>query len=189
METQASILAWEIPRTEEPRGLQSMGSQRFRHNLATSPPPIVALQCCLFLLYSKVNQLYIYTYPLSFGFPSHLGYRRVLSRVLCVIQWVLISSLSYTKFQYCVYINSNLRIHPTTPPSTPLVSIICYFCLCVYFCFAKSFICTIFLDFTYMHQYTIFTFLFFTLLCMTYSRSTHNSTNDPNEIEPCLMTE
>ena len=114
METQASILAWEIPRTEEPSGLQSMGSQRFRHNLATSPPPIVALQCCLFLLYSKVNQLYIYTYPLSFGFPSHLGYRRVLSRVLCVIQWVLISSLSYTKFQYCVYINSNLRIHPTS---------------------------------------------------------------------------
>ena len=26
--THSSILAWEIPRTEEPRGLQSMGSQR-----------------------------------------------------------------------------------------------------------------------------------------------------------------
>ena len=91
METQASILAWEIPRTEEPSGLQSMGSQRFRHNLATSPPPIVALQCCLFLLYSKVNQLYIYTYPLSFGFPSHLGHQRALSRDSCAIQQVLIS--------------------------------------------------------------------------------------------------
>ena len=26
--THSSILAWEIPRTEEPGGLQSMGSQR-----------------------------------------------------------------------------------------------------------------------------------------------------------------
>ena len=30
--TQASILAWEIPWTEEPGGLQSMGSQRAGHN-------------------------------------------------------------------------------------------------------------------------------------------------------------
>ena len=28
MATHSSILAWEIPRTEEPGGLQSMGSQR-----------------------------------------------------------------------------------------------------------------------------------------------------------------
>ena len=27
-----SILAWEIPRTGEPDGLQSLGSQRVRHN-------------------------------------------------------------------------------------------------------------------------------------------------------------
>ena len=48
---------------------------------------IVALQCCVsFLLYSKVNQLYIYIYPLFFGFPSHLGHHRALSRVPCAIQ-------------------------------------------------------------------------------------------------------
>ena len=35
MATHSSILAWEIPWTEEPGGLQSMGSQKFRHNLAT----------------------------------------------------------------------------------------------------------------------------------------------------------
>ena len=28
----SSILAWEIPWTEEPDGLQSMGSQRVRHD-------------------------------------------------------------------------------------------------------------------------------------------------------------
>ena len=31
-ETHSSILAWEIPWTEQSGGLQSMGSQRFRHD-------------------------------------------------------------------------------------------------------------------------------------------------------------
>ena len=35
METHSSILAWEMPWTEEPGGLQSMGSQRFGHDLVT----------------------------------------------------------------------------------------------------------------------------------------------------------
>ena len=30
--TQSSILVWRIPWTEEPEGLQSMGSQRVGHN-------------------------------------------------------------------------------------------------------------------------------------------------------------
>ena len=38
MATLSSILAWEIPRTEEPGRLQSMGSQRVRHDLATKQP-------------------------------------------------------------------------------------------------------------------------------------------------------
>ena len=49
METQLSILAWEIPWTEEPGGLQSMGSQgsdtneairhaHMPHILSISPP-------------------------------------------------------------------------------------------------------------------------------------------------------
>ena len=32
MTTHSSTLAWEIPRTEEPGRLQSMGSQRVRHD-------------------------------------------------------------------------------------------------------------------------------------------------------------
>ena len=32
MATHSSILAWEIPQTEEPGGLQSVGSQRARHD-------------------------------------------------------------------------------------------------------------------------------------------------------------
>ena len=33
--THSSILAWRIPRIEQPGGLQSMGSQRVRHDLVT----------------------------------------------------------------------------------------------------------------------------------------------------------
>ena len=39
MAIRSSILAWKIPWTEEPGGLQSMGSQRLRHDLAIKPPP------------------------------------------------------------------------------------------------------------------------------------------------------
>ena len=35
MATHSIILAWEIPRTEEPARLQPTGSQRAGHNLAT----------------------------------------------------------------------------------------------------------------------------------------------------------
>ena len=35
MATHSSILAWEIPWTEEPGRLQSVGSQRVRHNVET----------------------------------------------------------------------------------------------------------------------------------------------------------
>ena len=36
MVTHSNILAWEIPWTEEPVGLQSTGSQRVGHDSATS---------------------------------------------------------------------------------------------------------------------------------------------------------
>ena len=36
MATHSSILAWRIPRTEKPGGLQSVGSQKVGHDWATS---------------------------------------------------------------------------------------------------------------------------------------------------------
>ena len=39
MAIHSSILAWKSLWTEEPGGLQSMGSQRLRHDLAIKPPP------------------------------------------------------------------------------------------------------------------------------------------------------
>ena len=52
MTAYSSILAWEIPWTEKPGGLQSMGSQRVRHNSVTkhtSPHThtLLTADCCL----------------------------------------------------------------------------------------------------------------------------------------------
>ena len=44
MATHSSILAWEIPWTEEPGGLQSMGSLRVRHDFATKPQLFIFLK-------------------------------------------------------------------------------------------------------------------------------------------------
>ena len=44
MVTHSSNLAGEIPRTEEPSGPQSMGSQRAGHNLATKQEQILSTQ-------------------------------------------------------------------------------------------------------------------------------------------------
>ena len=43
MATYSSILAWEISWTEKPGRLQSMGSQRVRHNLVAEH---ARTQCC-----------------------------------------------------------------------------------------------------------------------------------------------
>ena len=40
MATHSSNLAWEIPWTEEPGALQSMGLQRVGHDLVIKPPPL-----------------------------------------------------------------------------------------------------------------------------------------------------
>ena len=47
------------------------------------------LQCCV-QVYSKMNQLYRYIYTLFLKFFSHIDHYRVLSRVSCAIQEVLI---------------------------------------------------------------------------------------------------
>ena len=45
MATHSSILAWKTPWTEKPGRLQSMGSPRVRHDLATEPPHCISLRC------------------------------------------------------------------------------------------------------------------------------------------------
>ena len=46
MATCSGIPAWKVPRTEEPDGLQSVGLQRIRHNLATKHQQHLLIMTC-----------------------------------------------------------------------------------------------------------------------------------------------
>ena len=110
---------------------------------------------CWFLLYSKVNQLHVYIYPLFFGFPSHLCHHkaRVEFPVLCY-RSLLVIYFIHVAVCVCIYIYISpiLLIHSTAhSPLPPLMIHIFVLCLCLYFCFANKFIYTIFLDSAYMH--------------------------------------
>ena len=58
MATHSSILAWEIPWTEDPGGLQSLESQRVEHNLATEKKPGITL-CFKYLKSDWAYVLYL----------------------------------------------------------------------------------------------------------------------------------
>ena len=80
MATHSSILAWEIPRTDDPGELQSMGLQRVSHDLATKLrkkiqshihlhsckyikwPHLYGLICCKQHLYSPIYELTCITF-------------------------------------------------------------------------------------------------------------------------------
>ena len=58
MATDFSILAWRIPRTEEPGGLQSMGSQRVRHDQND-----LARRCLVIRVWGQRNLPWLYIEP------------------------------------------------------------------------------------------------------------------------------
>ena len=63
---------------------------------------------CWFPLHSKVNQLYVYIHPLSFGFSSHLGHHGTLSYT--------VGSLLVVYFIYSsVYTEKAMAPHSSTP--------------------------------------------------------------------------
>ena len=69
MATHPSILAWRIPRTEEPGGIQSMGSQRVGHNWVTS---------LSFFLYPEIDHR---GETISLPLRSRLGQRHEVTKL------------------------------------------------------------------------------------------------------------
>ena len=62
MATHSSILAWEIPLTEEPGRLQSMGLQRVKHDIATEHQYVSSIFNLLgtsILFFTVAIQIYI----------------------------------------------------------------------------------------------------------------------------------
>ena len=73
MATHPSILAWETPRTEEPGGLLSMGSERVRHDCVTKHACTLTSVHKRHLSISLPTYLFIYLLaPLSACLPPSL---------------------------------------------------------------------------------------------------------------------
>ena len=62
--THSSIFAWEIPWTEDPGGLQSMESQRVRHDWAR-------MHSCMHALWPSLESPTTYLLPYSLGWIGH----------------------------------------------------------------------------------------------------------------------
>ena len=75
MATHSNILAWEIPWTEEPRGLHPWGCKRFRHNLVTKQQ-----QICSFLsdhsthMYTQYTFFFFLQFSFLFNLKTYHGH-------------------------------------------------------------------------------------------------------------------
>ena len=107
-----SILAWRIPRTEEPGGLQSIGSQRVGHNWVTTLSTIfweLGIRKWIrndFISWAPNCEEWM-SYSLQFEYCSHILY--------CLMMWLLFSNLfpsrakivflaSCTGFFFCLFV-------------------------------------------------------------------------------------
>ena len=59
MANHSSILAWETPRSEEPGGLQSMGSQRAGHDRVTEHAHVFIAVCGLSLVVANEGYSFV----------------------------------------------------------------------------------------------------------------------------------
>ena len=148
----SGTLAWQIPWTEEPGRLQSMGSLGVGHDWATS------LSLFTFTHWRRTWQpTPVFVPGESQGSGSlvgcHLGLQS-RTRLKCLGSSYLLHTVVYT----CQSQFPN-SYHPPFPAWCPYT---CSLCLCLYFCFANRFLCPTFLDSTYMCSYIIFVFLLLT---------------------------
>ena len=79
MATHLSVPAWKIPWTEEPDGLQSMGSKRVRHDWATEHAHTSL--CCMRYLYRVLS---LFFYISRFGLVSKIKWF-----ILCIFFFLL----------------------------------------------------------------------------------------------------
>ena len=100
--THSSILAWKIPWTEEPGGLQSMGSQRVGHDWATKH--VFKSPYCLssdYLIKSKVlappsKTHHHLAWPLFLVLPATIPHHKHDSQAMRITQFLTIFLLSTT---------------------------------------------------------------------------------------------
>ena len=108
----SNILAWRIPWTEEPGGLQSMGLQRVRHNWVTLSLSFMLMVC----VYMSVSvdwlipgrlQSSLYEQVLS---PLDLQYLPVLANSRCLMVSHFISFSRKLRNIFCCFSTSQIQV-------------------------------------------------------------------------------
>ena len=155
IETHSSIIAWRIPRTEEPGRLQATGSE----SDTTEVTHVYTYSCNVVISFGCTPKGISYTQPLFFWISSPFRSPQMDEESrLCVQE----------AFSSIYFIHSSVYMSMPTSQLTASVPSwyphICSPCLCLYFCFANKFICTIFLHSTHK-QYYVFLFLTYFTLC------------------------
>ena len=87
MATHSSILAWKIPWREEPGMLQSVGSQRVRHDWATS----LHFNTCHFSLYFLRDSWYLSSFSCAYLPPECLLWWVFDLNFCPLLNWVALS--------------------------------------------------------------------------------------------------
>ena len=120
MAIHSSILAWEIPWTEEPGGLQSMGSQRVRHNrtqhiianidwgLSQAQYSMLSLHYALKSLHNPVrNPVWAVTYTVACLFvvkKISSTWKLTTIKIWKFFTWMLLFNVPDSKIQYLVIV-------------------------------------------------------------------------------------
>ena len=87
MATHSGVLTWRIPGAGEPGVLMPMGSHRVRHDWSDLA---AAVKCCVHFWCTAKWFCCTYVIFIFFRFSPHTGYHRILGRVPCVTQSVLV---------------------------------------------------------------------------------------------------
>ena len=98
MATHSSTLAWEIPWTEEPGRLQSMGSQRVGHILVTKPPPP---------LFNKLTLSSVFSYIVTGDIRGNIKF---YDHTLSIVNW-------YSHFKLSCIRSLSFSKTPAVPPA------------------------------------------------------------------------
>ena len=76
--THSNIIAWEIPWTEEPGGLQSMGLQRVVHDLVTQHMSSIYKE----KWWNQTSERHLYIEQLTVPFPHTVEYFKIILRIM-----------------------------------------------------------------------------------------------------------
>ena len=146
--THSSVLAWKIAWTEEPGGLQSMGSQKLGHDWATNTFTFAYTYMYMYVcIYIYIYYIHTHIYSL-FQILFHYNFLGNIVGPCCF-------SILYIAVYICQVQASNVSL--SCP--FPWITKVCFLGRWVCFCFVNKFICIIFLDSIYKWYHMIFVFL------------------------------